>query len=146
MINTTLTTSRRAVRSVTCSFATAAWAPRIGKKHLPRCWTLVRSDGIPCSSPSVNSCPQSPIRGPRPFTGYLRRTERLFPEEDVQTHIFQRSGVPAGSIPRQRGHELMSVMRSVLLAASQNEWLADCGAHYQVIGWTVSRVVPGVAR
>src|SRR5436190_1666971 len=143
MINTTLTTSRRAVRSVTFSFAIAAGAPRIGKKHLPRCWTLVRSDGIPCSSPSVNSCPQSPLPRASSVHRLPSPGRKTFSSEDVQTHILRRSVAPVESIPRQRGHELMSLMRSMLLAASQSEWLRDRAAHYKFLRRTVSRFMPG---
>jgi len=37
----------------------------------------------------------------------------------------------------------MSLMRSMLLAASQNEWLRDRAAHYPFVRRTVSRFMPG---
>jgi proline dehydrogenase len=37
----------------------------------------------------------------------------------------------------------MSVMRSMLLAASQNRWLRDRAAHYRFVRRTVSRFMPG---
>jgi len=55
----------------------------------------------------------------------------------------ERSGAAADSIPRRRGDELMSLMRSMLLAASQNEWLRDRAAHYPFVRRTVSRFMPG---
>jgi proline dehydrogenase len=37
----------------------------------------------------------------------------------------------------------MSVMRSMLLAASQNKWLRDRASHYRFVRRTVSRFMPG---
>src|SRR3989442_5650444 len=62
----------------------------------------------------------------------------------ISTSIgFERSDAAADSIPRRRGDELMSLMRSMLLAASQNEWLRDRAAHYPFVRRTVSRFMPG---
>ena len=37
----------------------------------------------------------------------------------------------------------MSLMRSVLLAASQNRWMRDRAARYNFVRRTVSRFLPG---
>src|SRR5207237_8296245 len=37
----------------------------------------------------------------------------------------------------------MSLMRSVLLAASQNRWLRDHASHYKFVRRSVSRFMPG---
>jgi proline dehydrogenase len=43
----------------------------------------------------------------------------------------------------KEAEDFMSVMRSLLLAASQNRWLRDHATHYRFVKSTVSRFMPG---